>query len=166
MNHKEIYFQIVFNTPLKNSFSYLPPENLTDEETDSLSCGVRVSAYLGKRKMTGFVVSSTEERPEGDFEIKRIEKIIDPVPLFDEEYYETVKWISSMYLCSEGEALFKMVPAGKQERKPNLFEDIDDDYTEVILNDEQVSAAERINNSSSSLFYLFGVTGSGKQKYI
>lgn len=162
MNHKEIYFQIVFNTPLKNSFSYLPPENLTDEETDSLSCGVRVSAYLGKRKMTGFVVSSTEERPEGDFEIKRIEKIIDPVPLFDEEYYETVKWISSMYLCSEGEALFKMVPAGKQERKPNLFEDIDDDYTEVILNDEQVSAAERINNSSSSLFYLFGVTGSGK----
>ena len=162
MSRKELYIQVVFNTPLKTSFTYLPPENLSEDEEESLGCGVRVSAYLGKRKMTGFIISVSEEKPDGDFSLKRIEKVIDPVPLFNAQYYETVKWISAMYLCSEGEALFKMVPAGKQERKPNLFSDIDDDYTEVVLNEEQKAAAEKIIKSSSSLFYLFGVTGSGK----
>ncbi len=162
MGKKEIYLQVVFNTPLKNTFTYLPPENISHEEEISLVCGVRVSAFLGKRKMTGFIVSVSDEKPEGDFELKRIEKIIDKIPLFDEDYHETVKWISSMYLCSEGEALFRMVPGGRQERKPNLFEDIDDDYSEVVLNDEQVSAVEKITESGKSLFYLFGVTGSGK----
>ena len=162
MEEDKKYLQVVFSTPLKNSFTYLPPENLSSEEFNSISCGIRVSAYFGRRKMTGFVVSVGNDKPDGDFQIKRVEKIIDTEPLFDEDYYETVKWIASMYLCSEGEALFKMVPGGKQERKPNLFSDIDDDYTEVVLNDEQTEAVEKINKSTNSLFYLFGVTGSGK----
>ena len=162
MSQKEIYLQVVFNTPLKTSFSYLPPENISDEELSKLVCGVRISAHFGRRKMTGFIISVAEKKPKGDFEIKRIDKIIDSVPLFDSDYYDTVKWISSMYLCSEGEALFKMVPAGKQERKPGLFSDIDDDYKSVTLNDEQEEAAKTLCESTKSLFYLFGVTGSGK----
>ena len=162
MSEKEIYLQVVFNTPLKTSFTYLPPENISEDELAALECGVRVSAYLGKRKMTGFIISVSENKPEGDFKLKRIEKVIDSVPLFDSYYYETVKWISSMYLCSEGEALFKMVPSGKQERNPNLFSDIDEEFTEVILNEEQKAASEKIIGGSSTLYYLFGITGSGK----
>ncbi len=160
MSQKEIYLQVVFNTPLKTSFSYLPPENISDEELLKLDCGVRVSAHFGRRKMTGFIISLTEKKPEGDFEIKRIDKIIDTVPLFDSDYFETVKWISSMYLCSEGEALLN--GAAGNRRESQSFSDIDDDYKSVSLNDEQKSAAETICESTKSLFYLFGITGSGK----
>ena len=110
-----LYIEVVFNTPLKNTFSYLPPEDISEEELSLLKCGIRVKASLGKRKLTGFITGTSYVRPEGDFKIKRIEKVIDSDPLFDNSYYETAKWIAGMYICSVGEVLFRMVPVGKRK---------------------------------------------------
>ncbi len=162
MEENKLYLEVAFNTPLKNTFTYLLPENLSEEKGEIPDCGVRVAATLGRRKMTGFVVGKTFEKPSGDYEIKRIEKIIDSEPLFDSGYLETAKWIAGMYMCSVGEALFKMVPVGRQERSSDLFTEIDNDFTEVIINSDQKAAIEKIDSSVRNLFYLFGVTGSGK----
>ena len=47
--------------------------------------------------------------------IKSILRIIDDEPIFFEEQIKLSDWISKYYLCSQGEALFTMLPSGKRE---------------------------------------------------
>src|SRR2546430_2125676 len=61
--------------------------------------GMRVLVPLGKRQMTGVIVSLPEKPPQ----LKTIRPIIDLLdtePVFDEKFLEWTKWIASYYLTS------------------------------------------------------------------
>ena len=156
-----MYIEVVFNIPLKTAFYYTIPDNLAE---DNIKIGMRVSAGFGKRKLTGFIVNILKEKPAVDFEIKPIERIIDKDPLFDDNYYNLVKWISSMYICSSGEALFSMMPSGRREKDfdIDIAEESLENIPPITLNKGQRAVIEKIGCSNNSLFYLYGVTGSGK----
>ncbi|MCL2294332.1 MAG: primosomal protein N' [Spirochaetes bacterium] len=167
-----MYVEVVFNIPLKTTFHYTIPEKLAE---DNIKTGMRVSAQLKNRKLTGFVVSVSEKLPTSgmfskDIVIKDIERIIDKEPLFDESYYSLARWVSGMYMCSEGEALFSMIPSGRREKDfdIDIAEEGTEDFTHITLNKAQKSVIEKIrcipseSRSNNSLFYLYGVTGSGK----
>ena len=160
-----MYAEVVFNIPIEASFFYAVPDSLTEKQVgQKISPGIRVSAPLGSRKMTGFVTGLFSEKPEVDFEIREIERIIDSEPLFGREYYDLAKWVSSMYMCSPGEALFSMIPSGRREKEFDTDIDLDDREKrgKITLNRGQEEAVRKISESCGSLFYLYGVTGSGK----
>ena len=156
-----MYIEVVFNIPLKTTFYYTIPNEPAEE---NIKTGMRVSAGFGKRKLTGFIVNILKEKPVVDFEIKSIERIIDKDPLFDDEYYDLAKWIAGMYMCSAGEALFSMIPSGRKEKdfEIDIAEDSLENVAHITLNKTQKSVIEKIRCSNNSLFYLYGVTGSGK----
>jgi primosomal protein N' (replication factor Y) len=154
-----MYIEAVFNLPINSSFYYSVPESV---DPANVKTGLRISAEFGRRKLTGFIVNVLEEKPEADFEIKEIERIIDDEPLFDEQFYKLSKWISGMYLCSPGEALFSMIPSGRREKAFEIIEGKDDEFTRVLLNAGQKNAVDKILSSSDKYFYLYGITGSGK----
>jgi len=156
-----MYIEVVFNIPLKTTFYYTTPNELAEE---SIKIGMRVSAGLGKRKLTGFIVNIFEEKPAVEFEIKNIQRIIDKEPLFDDDYYNIAKWISEMYMCSTGEALFSMIPSGRREKdfEIDIAEELLENVDQITLNEKQKGVIEIIRDSNKSLFYLYGVTGSGK----
>ena len=151
------YLNIVFNTPAKGIFTYSRKDDSVCET------GFRVSARFGRRNMTGFVIDTADSYPEGDFQIRSIDKVIDSVPVFTEKSVELAKWISKMYLCSLGEAIAVMLPGGKRESRIPVY---DDEETEIgnshKLSNEQEHAVSTITASEEGMFYLFGVTGSGK----
>ena len=152
-----MYLQVLFNLPLEGSFTYLcdnPPE---------AAMGYRVEAWFGRRKLVGFVVSSGPEKPEGDFEIKPILRIIDTVPLFTREQTELARWIAHSYFCSWGEALAAMLPSGKRESAaPALGIYELPGNRDIRLSGEQERAVKGILARKSGRFYLYGITGSGK----
>lgn len=152
-----IYLDVVFNIPFNSSFTY------SMEGSTGCLKGMRVTAWLGKRKLTGYVISSSANKPDTDFEIKSIEKVIDPVPLFGDEEISLARWISEVYYCSLGEALSSMIPGGKRESSIPSF-DPEDPISEkrIILSSEQEKAVEAIVYSENKFIYLFGITGSGK----
>lgn len=150
------YIQVAFNTPVPGFFTYLNP---AEAPADS---GYRVEAKFGRRKMTGFVVEAVDNRPEGKFEIKGVERVIDKTPLFNEKQVELAKWISSTSFCSIGEALSAILPGGIRESKMAIADEEMADYSPRILSDEQESSLHQIINGEKDYYYLFGITGSGK----
>ncbi|MFQ5730288.1 MAG: hypothetical protein ACE5GN_08000, partial [Waddliaceae bacterium] len=66
------FLQAVFNLPLKGSFTYEIPSKFR-----GLICeGMRVLAPLGRRKITGYVVSLSD-RPNPSFDPKKLKYIED-----------------------------------------------------------------------------------------
>jgi len=149
--------EAAFNIPLNQTFTYV---NKTEKK---LQIGCRITASFGKRTLTGWVVGLPDKAP-GGFKLKEIDKVVDSEPLFNQSLLELAKWLSSLSLCSLGEALAIMLPGGRQEKDiPSLgLDDPADSTGEIILSEEQQSAVEAIQKGSGEMFYLYGITGSGK----
>ncbi len=151
------YIELVFNSPAPGRYTYEVPEGM-----DAVT-GMRVSAPFGSRKMTGFVVADDVDPGETEFTIKTIERAIDKVPLYGSREVSLANWLADMYYCTEGEALATMLPGGRRESKTPAFEDFELPPTgEITLSDEQVKAVNGILGGSDSMYYLYGITGSGK----
>ena len=83
------YAEVLLNLPYEASYSYMIPDEL---EADAVF-GVRVSVPFGRRKMTGFIVAVTEARPDGDYALKAIERVIDKAPVFNEILLDIARWM-------------------------------------------------------------------------
>ena len=152
------YASVVVPVPLRTEFTY-------SFETDSvdLLSGMRVMVPFGNRKIQAYVIDVLDSAPSGDFEIKPIIRAIDKEPLFDRKDYELALWMEKFYFSSRGEILDTMIPGG---RRDVVYGALDADNAiprpDVVLSDEQEKAVRTVMDSDSSMFYLFGVTGSGK----
>lgn len=156
MNASPRYIDVVFNTPVTGSFTYMT-------EDDDCRTGYRVIAPFGRRSLTGFVISDSSDKPEKSFKIKSITRVIDKKSLFGVDEIELARWVSSMYFCSLGEALSSMLPGGRRDPRTPVF-DTEDPVSEVPgqMSDEQIEAVKAITSSDKMLLYLYGITGSGK----
>ncbi|MCL2008515.1 MAG: primosomal protein N' [Treponema sp.] len=157
------YFELVFNIPTDRVFSYL-----IDDKGEA-EVGKRAMVPFGSRDCLGYIVGTKESPPEGVKEesIKKIRRLVDKEPIFDERDLELSKWISGFYFCSLGQALAIMIPSGKRAGEYRGLE-IDEEIAAapLKLSYEQEQALESIikqdTPGKSSLFYLYGITGSGK----
>lgn len=153
------YVEVVFNLPVHGAFTYSPPDK------EFVDIGYRVIAPFGTRLLKGYVINKRERPPPGVDEIKPIDKVIDKTPVFDEKLLDLAQWISWMYICSLGEALSVMLPGGKKEvsEKELLFsENGIMEKNRITPADQQKYAIDTICRQKQGVFYLYGVTGSGK----
>ena len=131
------YIEVVFNIPLSSSFTY------SVEDSQVCTEGMRVTAFLGKRKLTGYVISVKQEKPDVNFDIKSVEKVIDSEPVFGRDEVDLASWIARVYYCSLGEALGSMLPGGKRESSLPSFDPGDPvSGEEISLSDEQRNAVD------------------------
>ncbi len=152
------YAQVAVPVPLKQEFTYS-----FDDDAVSVVPGIRVMVPFGRRKVQGYVVDVLDCKPDAGFEIKDVIKAIDKEPLFGRREYELALWMERFYFSSRGEILDVMIPGGRRDssfgaldfEEPVLKKD-------VVLTAEQSGAVETVMGAQSGLFYLFGVTGSGK----
>jgi len=103
-----LYAEVVFPLPLDQSFTYGVPEALKDQ----VAPGFRVLAPFGQRRLTGFVVALRETTDRA--ELKEIEDVLDPEPVFSEEMLALTRWMSDYYLTPWGEVLNAALPGGIQ----------------------------------------------------
>ncbi len=150
------FLDLVFNLPIEGPFTYSLPKSLEAEQ------GVRVAAPFRGRRLVGYVVGQPDGPPPGVTTIKEIQRVVDQKPLFDEALLKLARWMSTMYICSLGEALAAILPGGKRETEPDVVEPGDNDRGKYEPADQQLRAIERINRQQGGTFYLHGVTGSGK----
>jgi primosomal protein N' (replication factor Y) len=169
------YFDLIFDIPYRQVFTY------SGDVKAEAGPGKRAMAPLGRRESLGFIIAERENLPEGmdAASIKAVRRVVDKEPVFDERDIALAKWIADYYLCSDGQALSAMIPSG---RRPGTYPSLPDDEIEITsapleLSDEQQNALDAIINnkenckgkegekgeeSSTNIFYLYGITGSGK----
>ncbi len=152
------YAKVAVPVPLKQEFTYS-----FDDGVLNVVPGIRVMVPFGRREVQGYVVDVLDSKPDVGFEIKAVSKAIDKEPLFGKREYELALWMERFYFSSRGEILDVMIPGGRRDSSFGAL-DFEEPVSneDVVLTEEQSGAIETVMNASSGLFYLFGVTGSGK----
>ncbi|MDA1000733.1 MAG: hypothetical protein O2807_09520, partial [bacterium] len=111
----ERYVQVALNVPRLPPLTYKVPA----EMAEGIAPGVRVFVPLGKRRVTGYVVSRPwSEPPPGTegFAIKEIIERLDEEVLLTEELLGLTGWVADYYDCGWGEAIRTALP-GVPEKK-------------------------------------------------
>jgi primosomal protein N' (replication factor Y) len=157
-----MFAEVVFNKPIK-PLTYRLSGDLRHARP-----GMRVSVKLHRRSTTGIIyrLSATSDLTR----IEPVDKILDSVPVLNEDLIQVAEWLSHHYLCSVGEALWTIIPKGFKKREVDAFVEQpsaqEEEQSDIILTPEQNSVFDHLkksfHKSGSKHFLLYGVTGSGK----
>ena len=148
--------EVVFNLPVDRRFTYAVPQGL------EVKAGMRVTAPFGSRRLLGYVVAEGVQAPAGLSGIKEVLRRIDAQPLFGPLELSLAQWLSGMYLCALGEALAAMLPGGRREVEGEELAEEPEAGADITLSPDQDQAVQRLSEAREGMFYLHGVTGSGK----
>ncbi|MDR2942558.1 MAG: primosomal protein N' [Treponema sp.] len=159
------FFELVFDIPADHSFTYL-----IDDKAEA-DIGKRAMVPFGKRDCLGYIIAQRDSPPEGIKEeaVKKIRRVVDSEPLFDNNDVEIARWMAGYYLCSMGQALSAMIPSGRKMVHSDISDNAEEALLPLSISDEQANAISAITSADSAgkdklpqMFYLYGVTGSGK----
>jgi len=168
-----LYYDLIFDIPLDQQFTYQ-----IDDKKES-AVGKRAMVPFGRRDVLGYIVAQRDDLPEGvkPEAVKKIRRVVDSELLFDESDIDLARWMAAYYLCSSGQALSAMIPSGRKMTAALLSGTDEEEQPALSISKEQAGALYEITTSSSTahgsqlpspgsplpeMFYLYGVTGSGK----
>ena len=102
-----LFADVIIPLAVPKTYTWSVPSHLAE----SLKPGCRVEVNLGKnKKYAGIVKTIHHKRPE-TFEPKDILNILDAEPVVFEQQLRLWEWMSSYYMCSEGEVMAAALPA-------------------------------------------------------
>ncbi len=165
-----MFAEVVFAIPVSRGFDYAVPQNLAP----MIQPGQRVLAPFGKKGMQIGMVLRVYHKFEGSFPVsalKPIAKIIDQDPVVSQRDFDLAQWISKRYFCSFGEAVFTVLPVGKQlpPKRDKVVPPPPPPAAppdELILTPDQTSACHKILPAVSQgvyhAFLLQGPAAAGK----
>jgi primosomal protein N' (replication factor Y) len=104
------YCEVALPVPLDRTFTYA----IRDGQAPLR--GSRVIAPFRNEKLIG-VVAALDVRPEGDFETRYLEAVIDEEPIVSDQLLELAEWIAGYYLAPLGEVLRGMLPLVAEVRR-------------------------------------------------
>lgn len=102
MNYAEVFVEHEAMS-LNHPFTYSSEEPLTR--------GCRVKVPFGRQMLQGLVVRVLDQKPETDWKIKTIEKIIDQEPLLNSELFELAEYLSETTVSSLMSVYKSMLPS-------------------------------------------------------
>ena len=101
-----MFAEVAFPISSYTQFTYSIPKEFIDQ----IQIGTRVKAPLGRRLVTGIVVSkSTESDYKGKH--RRIKEIVDQQPVMDKKLWKLVQWMSKYYFTPLGQVVKTVLPA-------------------------------------------------------
>ncbi|MDM5198816.1 primosomal protein N' [Fictibacillus enclensis] len=127
--------KVIVDVPASNvnrTFDYLVPQELED----TVKPGMRVSVPFGPRKLQGFVMGLADEPSVK--KLKKINELLDPVPVLTEELLQLGQWVSQKTLCFLITAYQAMIPAALKATYNKEFKMVDG----ISLEDLPAEAAE------------------------
>ncbi|MCL2250315.1 MAG: primosomal protein N' [Treponema sp.] len=166
------FFELIFDIPLINSTDQSFTYFIDDKEQAAI--GKRAMVPFGRRDCLGYIIAEKENAPLELQEdaIKKIRRVVDEEILFDEKNIKIARWMANYYFCSTGQALSTMIPSGRKMIVPEFTDDEQEEQSTLSISNEQADALHAIISPDSEtamhgsletqMFYLYGVTGSGK----
>ncbi len=160
MTENKKYADVYVGYPIEGSYTYSVPDDM------DVKPGMRVSVNFRNRTVTAFTHRVHNERPDLK-EIKEIERLIDPSPIFDHRLTALAEYTAANYISSVGEVMAMALPSGEKpsSRYKHPFKDKHPVNKNIELTSEQKTIYDDIIDSynNGKLFHLiYGITGSGK----
>ena len=111
------WVSVVLAVPFEGEYTYSVPETMEKEAL----FGRRVMVPFGRAKKTAFIIKEIYTKPEVDFEIKEIDRVVDKEEVFNKDLLDTAIWMKNMYLSPVGVNLSIMIPSGRRESETSPF---------------------------------------------
>jgi primosomal protein N' (replication factor Y) len=101
------FAEVILPLSLQINYNYGIPEELESRAT----VGKRVEIQFGKRKIYAGIIKRVHHEAPKEYKIKPILSILDESPIVSEKELKFWEWVSSYYMCSEGEVMNAALPA-------------------------------------------------------
>jgi primosomal protein N' (replication factor Y) len=104
--------RVAVPTPLRRTFDYIFPENLTKKIDGDLPLpGSRVTIEFGRRTLVALIIEVTDSSAIALEKMKPIKDLLDSAPILSPELLKLFIWAANYYQHPIGEALFTALPA-------------------------------------------------------
>ncbi len=144
--------QVVFDTPLRQSFDYLPEDGAAIAMP-----GTRVRVSLGRGRAIGIVAGHAAESRLPRARLKHVSTAIDALPLWDATTFGLLHWAADYYHHPRGEVLFSALPKPLRQGDPARRDEIVWRLTEA--GQAAVDAGTRLGARQKKLIELIGRNG-------
>ena len=136
----ELWAEVILPLPLPKVYTYSIPHSMVDKAI----VGCRAEVVFGKNKRyAGIIKGITNVAPS--FPTKPLVGILDANPILHQYQLDLWRWISSYYVCSEGEVMAAALPANfKLNSETNLLYNDDFDGDLTAFNDDEYLVAEAL----------------------
>jgi len=105
-----MFVNVALNIPSDKLFTYAVPGHLQQDA----QTGKRVFVPFGRRKRTGFIVTTLSSCNLE--KIKSINEILDEEPLFSEADLNFYKWIANYFIYPLGKTIAELIPTGAEKK--------------------------------------------------
>ena len=106
-----LYAQVIVDVPTMQTnkpYTYLVPSELEEQIQAGMRCVVPFGK--GSRKIQGFVLDVSNQKPDEDFEIKKIVSLMDFAPVLNEEALQLADWMANYTFSFKISCLQTMLP--------------------------------------------------------
>ncbi|WP_299579590.1 primosomal protein N' [uncultured Sunxiuqinia sp.] len=113
-----MFADLILPLPLRDKFTY----RVSPGFEPNMKVGIRVVVQFGARKFfSALVYRLHNQPPEGDFELKEIDAILDREPIVNRAQIIAWEWVADYYCCSLGEVFKAALPSAlKLESQSNV----------------------------------------------
>jgi primosomal protein N' (replication factor Y) len=106
MTSDNAYIEVAVALRVYNTFTYSVPDPLLP----FVSAGKRVLIPFGRRKVTGYILGTSQDINQG--EIKHVLDVLDEQPLFPQSMIPFFQWIAAYYKHPIGDVIKNALPGG------------------------------------------------------
>ena len=103
-----LFVEVILPLSLAINYTYRVPFELNDV----VAVGKRVVVQFGKHKIYTALVKNIGKNPPEHYQAKYIIDVVDDDPVVTEKQFEFWNWITSYYLCNEGDVMSAALPTG------------------------------------------------------
>jgi len=136
------YAEIIVPLYLPQNYTWVIPEKWLSK----IQLGIRVEVSIRNKKYTGIVKRLFHEKPVG-FQPLPILSVVDEQPLLHAQQLSLWRWMSTYYMCSEGDVMQAAIPANLKLSGESvlIWNDNFDDEDLSFLSDEEFVVAEALS---------------------
>lgn len=107
-DRETLFVEVILPLSLSINYTYRIPFELNDK----VAIGKRVVVQFGKHKIYTALIKSIGHHPPAVYEAKYIIDVIDEHPVITQKQFDFWDWITSYYLCNEGDVMAAALPTG------------------------------------------------------
>ncbi|MGF1923923.1 MAG: replication restart helicase PriA [Bacteroidia bacterium] len=108
LERETLFVEVILPLSLSINYTYRVPFELNTK----VAPGKRVVIQFGKHKIYTALVKRIGNLPPESYEAKYIIDVVDDYPVITSKQFEFWDWITSYYLCNEGDVMAAALPTG------------------------------------------------------
>lgn len=128
-----LFVEVILPLSLAINYTYRVPFELNDR----IAVGKRVVVQFGKHKIYTALIKSIGDEPPEHYQAKYIIDVVDEYPVVNQKQFEFWDWMTSYYLCNEGEVMAAALPTGLKLASETILILREEQPEGVVLTDKE-----------------------------